>query len=236
MREEVIIQIPARGGSKRVKSKNLRYLAGKPMVAYAIEAAINSGLTENVYVNTDDKVIATLAEQLGAKAYMRPKALGGDDISGDEFNYDFMTHFNPQNVMMVSPVCPLIESEDIINAYQYFKDTDYDTVISSCSTKMQTFCDNEPVNIKTSEKLAPSQLNSLVTTLNWAVTIWDVDTYIKNYHDSGYAYLGKKRSFFDIDEHKAVKVSVEKDFKHAELLLGARSMKLDSTGTKYWEL
>ena len=59
--------IPARGGSKRIPRKNIRDFLGKPIIAYSIEAALNSGLFEEVMVSTDDKEIAEIAQKYGAK-------------------------------------------------------------------------------------------------------------------------------------------------------------------------
>ena len=59
--------IPARGGSKRIPRKNIKPFMGKPIIAYSIEAALNSGLFDEVMVSTDDEEIADIAKQYGAK-------------------------------------------------------------------------------------------------------------------------------------------------------------------------
>jgi len=71
--------IPARGGSKRIPRKNIKSFAGKPMIAYAIEAALASGLFSRVIVTTDDDEIASLAKKYGAEApFVRPSDLADD--------------------------------------------------------------------------------------------------------------------------------------------------------------
>lgn len=71
--------IPARGGSKRIPRKNIKVFAGKPMIAYAINAAIVSGLFEHVIVSTDDEEIASISRQYGAKTpFFRPVELADD--------------------------------------------------------------------------------------------------------------------------------------------------------------
>ena len=59
--------IPARGGSKRIPKKNIKFFLGKPIIAYAIETAINSKLFDEVMVSTDDHEIAEIAVSYGAK-------------------------------------------------------------------------------------------------------------------------------------------------------------------------
>ncbi len=71
--------IPARGGSKRIPRKNIKPFAGKPMIAYAIEAALASGLFEHVIVSTDDDEIAQVARSRGAETpFVRPPELSDD--------------------------------------------------------------------------------------------------------------------------------------------------------------
>ena len=77
---KVVALIPARGGSKGVPRKNIRLLAGKPLIAYAIEAAIASRLIDRVVVSTEDEEIAAVARQWGAEVpFMRPPELARDD-------------------------------------------------------------------------------------------------------------------------------------------------------------
>ncbi|WP_020675714.1 pseudaminic acid cytidylyltransferase [Geopsychrobacter electrodiphilus] len=74
--------IPARGGSKRIPRKNIRIFAGKPIIAYSIEAARASGLFDRIIVSTDDEEIAAVAQNLGAEApFLRPKEIA-DDFAG----------------------------------------------------------------------------------------------------------------------------------------------------------
>jgi pseudaminic acid cytidylyltransferase len=77
--------IPARGGSKRIPKKNIKYFFGKPIIAYSIEAAINSDLFDEVMVSTDDFEIATIAKKYGAAVPF---------LRSDETANDFATTFD----------------------------------------------------------------------------------------------------------------------------------------------
>jgi CMP-N-acetylneuraminic acid synthetase len=218
---KIVIHIPAREGSKRVPKKNLRDMNGKPMISYTVEALLNADVSENCYVNTDSKDIINYINYNypSMKIYMRDKELCNDNAQSDHFNADIINKLQPDTLIMINPVCPLIESEDILNALNAYKNSDCDTMISSCSTRMQTFCDGEPINIDVKDALAPSQNNPIITTLNWAITIWDAKSFADRMLKYGYAVWGKKISFYDIDEIKSIKVSEEKDFITAEKLL-----------------
>lgn len=76
--------IPARGGSKRIPKKNIREFCGKPMIAYSIEAARESGLFEHVIVSTDSEEIAGVAKTYGAEVpFIRPAGLSDDFANTD---------------------------------------------------------------------------------------------------------------------------------------------------------
>jgi CMP-N-acetylneuraminic acid synthetase len=78
----ILAVIPARGGSKGVPRKNIRSVAGRPLISYTIESAIAaSHLFHRVVVSTDDEEIASIARDLGADVpFMRPPELGGDRV------------------------------------------------------------------------------------------------------------------------------------------------------------
>jgi pseudaminic acid cytidylyltransferase len=73
--------IPARGGSKRIPRKNIRPFLGKPIIAYSIEAALSSGLFDEVMVSTDDKEIADVARSLGAEVPFFRSSQNADDFA-----------------------------------------------------------------------------------------------------------------------------------------------------------
>ncbi len=233
---KIVGHIPARGGSKRVPAKNLRYLAGKPMLAYAIDCARESGVFDEIYVNTESHTIAALAEQCGVKVYRRPEHLGSDTTTGDDFTADFMETMKPSTLVMVSPVCPLVQPSDVREGVELFRNSDCDTLITCHDTQMQTFCQGRPVNIDPDGPLAPSQQNPVVQILNWAVTIWDVPSFLESYRTRRSGYIGTRRLLHPIDPVRTLKISHEEDFQMAELLLRARSLtrEASSGAAHFW--
>lgn len=79
MKPLTVAIIPARGGSKRIPRKNIRAFAGKPMIGWSIEAALTSGVFDDVIVSTDDEEIAEISKRHGASVpFLRPAELSGD--------------------------------------------------------------------------------------------------------------------------------------------------------------
>jgi CMP-N-acetylneuraminic acid synthetase len=231
----VIAHIPARGGSKRVQSKNLRYMAGKPMIAYAIESALGSSLLNGVFVNTDDDSLEAFAQSLDCNVYRRPASLGGDDATGEDFTYDFIKAKNPDTLVLINPVCPLIRPKDIDAALKAYAESDADTLIGCTQTQMQSFVGEDPINIIADGPLAPSQNNRIITICNWAVTVWNANTFKELYERNRSGYFGKNRLFWPLDPLVAVKVSEEKDFRLAEaLLIAKKNTTSEDDMPKYW--
>ena len=234
--KRLIAHIPARAGSKRVKSKNLRMLCGKPMIAYAIESAMSSPDIDEIYVNTDCPIIGALAKEYGVNVFERDSKLATDSATGDDFTIDIINRLNIDTLLMIIPVCPLISYEDITMAIKSYRDAEFaDTLISSGETSMQTAKENgEFININPRGPLQQSQNNSKIHICNWAITIWNGETFRKNYSAYKGGYCGTNRIFFTLDPNKAVKVSYEHDFKLVESLLSAENHVFKSSSPSYW--
>ena len=127
--------IPARGGSKRIPRKNVKEFLGKPIIAYSIEAALKSGLFDEVMVSTDDQEIAEIAKLCGASVpFMRSAETANDyailaDVLHDVLNaYDKIgKHFD--NMCCVLATAPLIQVETLQRGYYALLESDYATVL-----------------------------------------------------------------------------------------------------------
>lgn len=133
--------IPARGGSKGVPRKNIRLLAGKPLIAYAIETALASKFIDRVIVSTDDGEIARIARQYGAEVpFMRPFELAHDDspewltwqhaIRTLEALKSAEGSAGMKVFVCVSPTSPLRAVEDLDACIKALMESDTDIVIT----------------------------------------------------------------------------------------------------------
>jgi N-acylneuraminate cytidylyltransferase len=109
--------IPARGGSKRIPRKNIRPFAGRPIIAYSIDAARESGLFDRIMVSTDDAEIAEVAHGLGAEIpFLRPAELA-DDYVGTNAVVTQAIHWHAANGMPVGQVCCLYATAPFVQAH-----------------------------------------------------------------------------------------------------------------------
>jgi len=132
--------IPARGGSKRIPRKNIKPFHGKPLIAYSIETALNTGLFEKVIVTTDDEEIAEVAKNYGAKIpFLRPKELA-DDFTGTSAVVHHALQWLEERgetfdfACTVYATAPLLRPEYLIEGYEKLKNSS--AVFSFSATSM----------------------------------------------------------------------------------------------------
>ena len=116
--------IPARGGSKRIPRKNIKEFFGKPLIAYSIQAAINSKLFDKVIVSTDDEEIANTAKEHGAKVpFLRPKNLSDDftgttDVINHAVNYLEQKGETYDFICTIYATAPLLQEKYLIEGFE----------------------------------------------------------------------------------------------------------------------
>lgn len=122
--------IPARGGSKRIPKKNIKLFHGKPLIAYSIETAKKSDLFEKIIVSTDDKEIATIAQEYGAEVpFVRPDELSDDfSSSGDAVNHA-IRYLQDEGVTIefvctIYATAPFLEVKYLLDGYERLKNSD----------------------------------------------------------------------------------------------------------------
>jgi CMP-N,N'-diacetyllegionaminic acid synthase len=128
----ILAIIPARGGSVRLKRKNIKHLAGKPLIAYSIEAAKNSSNIDRVVVSTDDDEFAEVSRKYGAEVIMRPTELATSEASSLSVMKHVLENLDdkPDVVVLLQPTSPLRTTEHIDLALGLLLDNDADAVIS----------------------------------------------------------------------------------------------------------
>lgn len=130
--------IPARSGSKGLKDKNIKLLAGKPMMAYTIEAAEQSEIFDCVHVSTDSGEYARIAREYGADVpFLRSDELSGDAVgSWDVVRWTIGQYVKLGQkfdcVALLQPTSPLRTAEDIQNVYRIMQEKRADAVVAVC--------------------------------------------------------------------------------------------------------
>ncbi|HED14062.1 MAG TPA: acylneuraminate cytidylyltransferase family protein [Gammaproteobacteria bacterium] len=180
---EIIALIPARGGSKAIPRKNIKSLDGKPLIAWTIEAALQSGQFSQVIVSTDNQEIAQVSREWGAQVpFIRPTELAQDDstqISVVTHAIRWLEsheHIQPNYVMLLQPTSPLRTAEDIVAAIKIAKTRDAIAVVSVCPAVHHPYLTKRVSENGTLDDFMPDHLTDLrrqvlppVYTLNGAI-------------------------------------------------------------------
>jgi CMP-N-acetylneuraminic acid synthetase len=134
----VVAIIPARGGSKGIPGKNLRDVAGKPLIAWVIEACLRAETVDRTIVSTDNEEIAETAREFGAEVpFLRPERLAGDAVTLDPVIHHAVetleqTGGTPIDVALtIQPTCPLLSAETIDEAVRELVEGDWDSVLTA---------------------------------------------------------------------------------------------------------
>jgi CMP-N-acetylneuraminic acid synthetase len=129
--------IPARGGSKGIPRKNLSRLLGKPLIAYTIEAALQSRRLNRTIVTTDDAEIASVAAQWGAEVpFLRPAELGADMTPMLPVMQHAVRHIEQQGssfdvICLLQPTNPMRSPQDIDGCIELLQESGADTVFTT---------------------------------------------------------------------------------------------------------
>lgn len=132
----VIAFIPARGGSKGVPKKNIKLLAGKPLIAWSIEQALASNLIDRVIVSTDCKEIAEVARQYGADVpFLRPVEISNDTATTESAMLHCCEHLErngqlPDVFVLLQATSPLRSSGQIDKAISFLVENNYDSLLT----------------------------------------------------------------------------------------------------------
>ena len=124
----MIALITARSGSKTLPGKNVKLLAGKPLLCWSIESALAAGL--DPVVSSDSQSYLDLAERYGARGLLRPESLAQDGTP----HFDVIVHAvqalgNPTEMVLMQPTCPFRRTEDVRQAIDVFMKNDLDSMI-----------------------------------------------------------------------------------------------------------
>ena len=122
---EILSIIPARGGSKGIKRKNIKPILNKPLVAYTIEASLKSKYITKTVVSSEDEEILAVSQKYGAEVLTRPFELALDETKTAPVMLDVVeklekSGYNPEFVVLLQPTCPLRDENYIDKAFEFY--------------------------------------------------------------------------------------------------------------------
>ncbi|WP_428024993.1 cytidylyltransferase domain-containing protein [Arcobacter sp.] len=221
-KKKFLAVIPARGGSKRLPKKNILDLAGKPLIAWSIEAGLRSKYIDDVIVTSDCDDILKISKEYGAKTLKRPQELAQDTTT----TFDTIMH-TLQNteqydfIVLLQPTSPLRTEVHIDEAIELLDRKNAEAVISICEMAHSPLWSNTlPVDdsmenfINEEIKNTRSQDLPKYFRLNGAIYICRIENFLREK-----SFFIKKNIFgYKMDQNNSIDIDTKLDFEIAKVL------------------
>ena len=182
--------IPARGGSKRIPRKNIKEFHGQPMIAWSIQAALNSGCIDEVWVSTDDDEIAAIAQSYGAKIpFIRPANLADDFATTADVMQHAVQAYQTQYQQLPNYVCclyataPFVQQQDLLKGFELIQTKSLNYVFSATSY---------PFPIQRAIKLDKDGAVNMFSPEHFNTRSQDLE---EAWHDAGQFYWGRSEAW-----------------------------------------
>ncbi len=217
--------IPARGGSKRIPRKNIRDFCGKPIIAWSIETAIESGCFDRVIVSTDDEEIAAMAKRYGAEIpFMRPAQLA-DDYTGTTAVVAHAIEWQNSHGDAADKVCCLYATAPFVRAIDLQEGVD---ILESSGAEYAFSVTSYAFPIQRSIRITEKQRIEMFQPEHFNTRSQDLD---EAWHDAGQFYWGKAAAWLEnklifsnesapvfIPRHRVQDIDTPDDWERAQLM------------------
>ena len=225
-----LIIIPARGGSKGIKNKNIIDVCGKPLISYTIFPALKakkSGIVEDVVVSTDSQKFADISKKLGANVpFMRPESISGDKSKSIDFMLHAVDYFEIKKIfydyiVLLQPTSPLRSYEDIKGAVGLYLKGKSDSLISVCKEERvdetELYYKNNdvgiPLSINHNKGIRRQELKELFIR-NAAIYITSVEYLKKNKR-----IISDSPLLFEMPEKRSIDIDTKNDLERLRKFL-----------------
>jgi pseudaminic acid cytidylyltransferase len=222
--------IPARGGSKRIHKKNIKDFLGKPIIAYSIEAALDSQLFDKVIVSTDDESIAEVAKDYGAEIpFVRPKELSDDFTSTNVVVKHAINWFLGQGIE-INYVCCIYATAPFVKVTYLRQGLE---LLDNSNQLFSFSVTSFPFPVQRAIKINNDKISMLYPE-HALIRSQDLD---ETYHDAGQFYWGRSQAFLDdvdlfsknsipiiLPRYLVQDIDTLEDWKRAELMYKTISM------------
>ena len=226
--KRILAVITARGGSRGIPQKNIRTLLDKPLIAYSIQAALQSRTLTKIIVSTDDETIAHVSKQYGADVpFLRPKHLASDTATSLSVLQHAVRYLEeeedfPANIIVcLQPTSPLRSAEDIDQAVTLCLSSGADSVVSLCQVEHHPYWMKKvvagrvyPLMEIADEKYPRRQDLPPVYQLNGAIYVTKRNVLLEEER-----LLGKHTLAYIMPQERSIDIDTPLDLKLAELIM-----------------
>lgn len=227
----ILVVIPARGGSKGIPRKNLRYLAGKPLLFYVASMLKKSKFQLDVYLSSEDQEILGLGKKLGLKIHRRDLEIAGDAVTLDPVVYSCLQYAEKVEnkkydlVITMQPTSPLLKVESLDNALtEIINNQEIETILSASDATALSWTKNE----NTYQPLYEKRLNRQYLKPTYTETGGFFISRRKIVTENN--RIGLKVSLYILDDSESIDIDTFQDWAICEYLLKKKKILFVVTG------
>ena len=227
----ILVVIPARGGSKGIPRKNLRYLAGKPLLFYVASMLKKSKFQLDVYLSSEDQEILGLGKKLGLKIHRRDLEIAGDAVTLDPVVYSCLQYAEKVEnkkydlVITMQPTSPLMKVESLDNALtEIINNQEIETILSASDATALSWTKNE----NTYQPLYEKRLNRQYLKPTYTETGGFFISRRKIVTENN--RIGLKVSLYILDDSESIDIDTFQDWAICEYLLKKKKILFVVTG------
>jgi len=232
---KVLCTICARGGSKGVKNKNIKLIQGKPLIAYTIEQAKQSGLFEHIVISTDSDEIATISQQYGAEVFFKRNAdmasdnAGKLDVIKDAFKKSEQHYQEKYDYLIdLDATAPLREIKDITESFQQFLDNNNDNLITAMPGRRSPYFNLVEIDSDGQVKLSKTLDKNIVRRqdvpksfdMNASIYIWKREVIL-----SESSLFLMNTGLYVMPEERSIDIDNELDYEFVEFIMSKKNAK-----------
>jgi len=215
----IIGMVPAKLASTRLPMKNLALLGGRPLIYYAVKAARDAGVFDEIIINAEDAIFEKIARRYGTGFYKRPGALVRKNTKTDEVIYDFLKKHPCRALAWISPIAPLQTGAEVRGAVKYFLKKKLDSLITVRDEQVHCLYSGRPVNFKFGEIFARTQDLRPVNPFVYSVMMWRPQAFMKSFEKNGYGLLSGKAGFYPVSRLSSVIIKNKTDLMLADCIM-----------------
>lgn len=224
---KVVCMIPARLGSKRVKNKVIRMLGDKPLIQFIIDTVKEVFRPKDIYLNSSYELLRKIAHRNGIQFYQRRKSLSKDNVTINDFLYDFLLNTSCDYAIVANPTSPFIEKEDLTMFYETLMQKGYDVLHSVKEVKAEGIYKNRPINFNRFQKQNSQDLEPIYCIV-WGLMGFKKAKFIENYQQYPCAVFGTEQDnvgYYILKGFSTIDIDWEDDFRLAESIIKYRQLK-----------
>jgi len=213
-----LAMIPARMGSQRLKQKNLRELGGVPLITRAIRKAKESGVFDDVWVNSEDDAFGEIARAEGVKFHKRPAELANNTATSEQFVYEFLTKHPCDLLFQVHSIAPLLGAVRVAEFVRAMERSGCDVYLSCVDEQIECAYQDKPINFSFEAKTNSQELKP-IQRITWSITGWRASTYMAAFEAGTTATYAGRVGFFPIARPEGHIIKTEEDLYLAEAMM-----------------